>query len=51
MQFSSLDQFLSKAGALLAKGPVAMIFIEDEVEIDTTLRHHIDSPGFARYWR
>ncbi len=45
MQFSSLDQFLSKAGALLAKGPVAMIFIEDEVEIDTTLRHHIDA-GF-----
>ena len=42
MQFNSLDQFLSKAKGLLAKGPIAMIFVEDEVEVDTTLRHHID---------
>ena len=26
---------------MLAKGPVALIFIEDEIEIDTTLRHHV----------
>ncbi|MEX0281124.1 MAG: hypothetical protein AB3N13_08025 [Arenibacterium sp.] len=29
----------------LARGPIALIFVEDEVEIDTTLRHHLQS-GF-----
>ena len=42
MQYSSLDQFLTTGRALLAKGPVAMIFVEDEIEVDTTIRHHLD---------
>lgn len=41
MQFASLDEFLGKAAAVLAKGPVALIFAEDEVEVDSTLRHHL----------
>ena len=44
--FPSLDRFLSDGAAALAKGPVALIFVEDEVEVDTTIRHHIDC-GFA----
>jgi len=43
--FSSLDAFLTSSSTALAKGPVAMIFIEDAVEIDSTLRHHLDA-GF-----
>ncbi|WP_319824503.1 hypothetical protein [Thalassovita sp.] len=42
MQHSGLEQFLKDGGAALAKGPVALIFCEDEVEIDSTLRHHLD---------
>ncbi len=39
--FSSLDDFLRNGAAALAKGPLALILVEDEVEVDTTLRHHI----------
>lgn len=46
MQYSSLDEFLSLKNGALAKGPLAMIFAEDEVEIDTTIRHHLDA-GFC----
>ncbi|MBN9886756.1 hypothetical protein [Salipiger abyssi] len=45
MQYSGLDAFLKEAKAALAPGPVAMVFCEDETEIDTTLRHHMQS-GF-----
>lgn len=41
MMYSSLEEFLKQEQAQLAKGPVALIFIEDEVEIATTLRHHL----------
>jgi len=40
MHYSSLKDFLTRGAAVLAKGPVALVFCEDEVEIDTTLRHH-----------
>lgn len=40
MQYRDLDHFLSDGKAALAKGPIALIFVEDDVEIDTTLRHH-----------
>lgn len=43
--YRSLDDFLKQSKALLVKGPVALIFIEDDVEIATTLRHHLQS-GF-----
>jgi hypothetical protein len=41
MEYSSLDSFLKSAPDALAKGPVAMIFVEDNTEIATTLRHHL----------
>lgn len=40
MQYSNLHDFLQVDNAALAKGPVAMIFAEDDVELATTLRHH-----------
>ncbi len=41
MQYDSLDQFLKTGRAALSKGPVALIFAEDDVELDSTLRHHL----------
>ncbi|WP_420566692.1 hypothetical protein [Thalassovita sp.] len=46
MQYSGLEDFLQNGRSALAKGPIALIFCEDEVEIATTLRHHLDC-GFA----
>ncbi|MBY6004375.1 hypothetical protein KUV62_10675 [Salipiger bermudensis] len=45
MHHESLAQFLRGAKTALGDGPVAMVFCEDEVEIDTTLRHVLQS-GF-----
>ena len=42
MRYNSLEDFLAKGKALLAKGPVALIFAEDDVEVASTLRHHLD---------
>lgn len=42
MRFNSFDDLLNHGTKLLAKGPIALIFVEDEVEIDSTLRHHVD---------
>lgn len=46
MQHESLDRFLSHGRDTLTRGPVALIFVEDEVEVASTLRHHLDC-GFA----
>ncbi len=40
MSFRSINDFLHRARGVLAKGPVALIFVEDEVEIASTLDHH-----------
>jgi hypothetical protein len=40
MRYSGLKDFLDRGKAALAKGPVAMVFVEDLVEVDTTVRHH-----------
>ncbi|MCA0961421.1 hypothetical protein [Salipiger bermudensis] len=45
MHHQSLSDFLGRAKAALGAGPVAMVFCEDEAEIDTTLRHALRS-GF-----
>lgn len=45
MQYSSLDDFLARGQAHLAKGPIALVFAEDQVELGSTLRHHLDA-GF-----
>ena len=47
MQYRSVEEFLRKGQATLAKGPVALIFAEDEVEIASTITHH-QTLGFAQ---
>jgi hypothetical protein len=46
MHYKNLDTFLKDGKAALAKGPIAIILVEDDVEIATTLRHHLQA-GFA----
>ncbi|OWU85770.1 hypothetical protein ATO6_02325 [Oceanicola sp. 22II-s10i] len=46
MHFTSLTDFLRNGSAALAKGPIALIFAEDEVELAATIRHHRVA-GFA----
>ena len=40
MRYDDIEQFLKKGGEALDRGPVAMIIVEDLVEVDTTIRHH-----------
>jgi hypothetical protein len=42
MQFTSFDALAMSRPELIAKGPLALVFAEDNVELDTTLRHHKD---------
>lgn len=44
-RYNSLSSFLAEGRRHLAKGPVALIFVEDDVEIAATVRHHLDE-GF-----
>ncbi len=46
MTYADLNDFLARAGKVLAKGPIAIIFIEDETEVASTLRHTLGC-GFA----
>ena len=41
MRYSGLTAFLATAKSIIDKGPVAIIMAEDEVEVETTLRHHM----------
>lgn len=41
MRYESLDEFLKDGASALAKGPVALIFVEDLVEVEATIRHHL----------
>lgn len=45
MDYASLEAFLSEGKAALAKGPVALILVEDLVEVESTIRHHLKA-GF-----
>lgn len=47
MTYDSVEQFLREGKAELLKGPVALIFVEDDIEIESTLYHHLDL-GFKR---
>ena len=47
MRYDSLDDFLTEAKAALAKGPLALVLAEDQVEVETTLQHHLGL-GFAQ---
>ncbi|ALG89449.1 MAG: hypothetical protein CL814_06120 [Confluentimicrobium sp.] len=42
MNYDGTSDFLAKAGDALAKGPIAVILVEDLVEVDTTIRHHLN---------
>ncbi|MCR9125700.1 MAG: hypothetical protein NXH82_06195 [Rhodobacteraceae bacterium] len=46
MRYASIDDFLGKSRAALARGPVAIVLVEDDTEIGSTLRHHLRL-GFA----
>jgi len=41
MRYDDIDDFLSTGKTALAKGPVALIFVEDLVEVEATIRHHL----------
>lgn len=41
MRYNSLNDFLRNGAAALAKGPVALIFVEDLVEVESTVRHYV----------
>ena len=43
--YQDVSTFLQNGQAALAKGPIALIMLEDDVEVAATLRHHI-SLGF-----
>lgn len=44
-QYSSLEELLTNADPALAKGPIALILMEDDIEADSTVRHCLSS-GF-----
>ncbi|PYG33212.1 hypothetical protein [Pelagimonas varians] len=46
MYYDGLEDFITRGKAAYAKGPIAMVFAEDDAELSTTLRHHRHS-GFA----
>ncbi len=47
MHYANLQEFLKNGRAALARGPVAVILVEDLVETDSTIRHHL-SLGFRQ---
>lgn len=42
MNFASLNDLLARGAGFLARGPVALIFAEDPVEIASTVTHHAE---------
>jgi len=42
MDHSDLKHFLQDGADTLAKGPIALILVEDLIEVDTTIRHHLN---------
>jgi hypothetical protein len=49
MDFSGLDEFISAQKTTLKKGPIAIIFVEDAVEVESTLEHHL-ALGFKKIY-
>lgn len=45
MDYRSLEDFLARSREVLAKGPVALILVEDLAAVEETIRHHI-AAGF-----
>lgn len=40
MKYDSLKDFLALSDEFLRKGPIAIILVEDLIEVDTAIRHH-----------
>ncbi|MFQ3183479.1 MAG: hypothetical protein ACI9RO_000133 [Alteromonas macleodii] len=45
--YLNLSAFIKESVPLLKKGPIALIFAEDQVELDATIRHHLNV-GFSQ---
>ena len=45
MQYPTIGAFVTQGAAVLARGPIALVMAEDAVEVDTTIRHHLNA-GF-----
>lgn len=41
MRYDSLPSFIQTQKTVLAKGPIALIFVEDSVEVESTIQHAI----------
>lgn len=41
MHYAGINQLLTQNPGIFAKGPISLVFVEDAVEIDTTLRHNL----------
>ncbi|MGB0960604.1 MAG: glycosyltransferase family 2 protein [Halocynthiibacter sp.] len=41
MHYTSLTEFIAQNHATLSKGPIAIIIVEDDVEVASTLEHHL----------
>ena len=41
MRFGSVAEFLEGGAARLQAGPVALVFVEDAAEIESTIAHHL----------
>ena len=41
LRYDSLTDFIETARPVLARGPIAIEMVEDDVEVATTLRHHL----------
>ena len=41
MRYNDLADFLNRGKQALAKGPVALILVEDATEVDSTIQHHL----------
>ena len=41
-RFASLEAFLKTGREAVAPGPVSLILAEDDIEVDSTIRHHLD---------
>ncbi|MEM8981214.1 MAG: hypothetical protein AAGD04_17200 [Pseudomonadota bacterium] len=40
-RFDSFDDFAAKLPSCLAPGPIAVIFVEDSIEVNSTISHHL----------
>jgi len=41
LKFDTLSSFLRLSKRRLAQGPIALIFVEDDIEIRSTIAHHL----------